>query len=65
MTDLDFIKRFNKITIKELCQENRINKSNLYTGKTSKKNQVLIKKAIWCEIAKLLIEDYKDEVNQC
>lgn len=64
MTDLDFIKRFNKITIKELCLENHINKSNLYTGKTSKKNQVLIKKAIWCEIAKLLIEDYKDEVNQ-
>lgn len=63
MTDLEFIKKFNKITIKDLCNENRISKSNLYTGKTSKKNQSIIKKAIWCEIAKLLIDDYKDTVN--
>ena len=50
MTDLDFIKRFNKITIKELCLDNHINKSNLYTGKTSKKNQLLIKKAIGAKL---------------
>lgn len=57
MTDLEFIKRFSKINIKVICEENNINSANLWTGKTSKKNQLIVRKAIEHKIAKI----YEDE----
>lgn len=58
MTDLEFIKRFSSIKIKAICEENSINSGNLWTGKTSKKNQLIVRKAIEYKLAKIHEDDY-------
>lgn len=58
MTDLEFIKRFSRINIKSICEENNINSANLWTGKTSKKNQLIIRKAIEYKLAKIHEDEY-------
>ena len=35
MTDLEYIKNFNQITISSICKELKIDKSNLYAGRLS------------------------------
>ena len=47
--DLEFIKQFSKISISRLCRENKINRSNLLCGRSTKKNSKKIKKAIMKE----------------
>lgn len=38
MDDLDFIKKFGKIHITDICKKLKIDKSNLYKRKISKEN---------------------------
>lgn len=62
MQDLDYIKQFSKITIKGICEENKINRANLLNGKTTKKNIKKVREGIENEIAKLYLK--KDETNE-
>lgn len=45
-TDIDFIKDFNKITIKRACEIANVNYNNLLSGKTSKENELKVRNTI-------------------
>lgn len=64
MTDLEFIKRFSRINIKAICEENNINSGNLWTGKASKKNQLIVRKAIEYKLAKIHEDEYLSLVTE-
>lgn len=55
MTDLEFIKEFNKITISLICRELGIDRGNLYNGRTTCENEHKVKRAIEDKIAKLYL----------
>ena len=59
-TDLNFIKKFNKITIKQICDETGISPSNLWTGRCSKEKISLVRKLIESKIAEIRIEEFKE-----
>lgn len=63
-TDLNFIKRFNKITIKQICEETGISPSNLWTGRCSKEKITLVRKAIESKIAEIRVEEFKEYVKE-
>lgn len=58
-SDLEFIKNFSKITIKDICKKAKVNKANLYTNRASKENINKVKRLIESEIAKLY--EYKEK----
>lgn len=58
MTDLEYIKKFSKITIKNICEKNNIKPNNLWSGKVSQRKIHKIKIAIDAELANLAIEEY-------
>ena len=43
MQDLEYIKKFSKITISKICRKNKINRSNLYNGKSTRRNERLVR----------------------
>lgn len=55
MEDLDYIKKFSKISIKSVCEKANVDKANLYAGKTSKKNIKKVRKYIESNIAELYL----------
>lgn len=55
MDDLEFIKKFSKITLTEVCKKTGVNKPNLYMGKASKENIKKIRKQIENDVAELYI----------
>ena len=57
MQDLEYIKNFSKINISKICRKNRINRSNLYNGKSTRRNERLVREEIESEIAKLYIKE--------
>lgn len=57
MDDLEYIKKFSKITIKDVCNKSKVNRSNVLNGKASKKTINKVKKQIESEVAKLYIID--------
>ena len=59
--DLDYIKKFSMITIKEACKIARVNASNLWSGRCSKKKIEEVKKILESEVAKLYVIDYDKE----
>lgn len=61
MTDLEYIKSFTKIQVTKICNKLRIDYSNLFAGRTSKKNEQLVRKELESEFAKLYIN--KDELK--
>lgn len=61
MEDLDYIKKFSKITIKSVCEKAKVDRSNVFNGRTSKKNIKKVKKQIENDIAKLYLIEEKDE----
>lgn len=61
MEDLEYIKKFSQITIIEVCKKAGVNPSNLWSGKTSKKNINKVKKLLESEVAKLYIIEDKNE----
>lgn len=61
MTDLDYIKKFSKIKIKNVCEKNHISSSNLWSGRLSKDKIHRIRKAIEAEISNIYIEEYGDQ----
>lgn len=56
MDDLEYIKRFSKISITGICEKKGINRSNLLNNKTTRKNKKLIREEIESEIAKLYLK---------
>ena len=62
MTDLEYIKKFTKIQVTKICNKLGINYSNLYAGRTSKKNEQLVRKELESEFAKLYIK--KEELKE-
>lgn len=63
MTNLEFIKRFSKINIKEIAKDNKISTSNLYTGRCTEEKELLMRKAIEARIAELYISEYNEVKN--
>lgn len=61
MEDLEFIKKFNKIQLKKICKKAKVNRGNLYSGRTKKSNIEKVRKTIESEIAKLYLMDGEDD----
>lgn len=57
MDDLEYIKKFSKITIKDVCNKSKANRSNVLNGKASKKTLNKVKRQIESEVAKLYLVD--------
>ena len=53
MNDLDYIKSFSKIKVREICKKLNISESNIWSGKASKEKIKLVRIAIEKEIEKL------------
>lgn len=62
MEDLDYIKKFSKITISGICKKKKIDRANLVTGRTTKKNIRIVREEIESEIAKLYIKKGDNDV---
>lgn len=65
MTDLEYIKKFTSIQVTKVCKKLNIDYSNLISGRSSKKNENLVKKELESEFAKLYIrrEELKEGEN--
>lgn len=61
MDNLDYIKKFSKITITGICKKYNITRPNLINGKSSKENEKIVREEIESEIAKLYIKEHKNE----
>ena len=55
MDDLEFIQKFSKIKVANICEKLNISRSNVYNGRTSKENLKKIRKTIESEYAKLYV----------
>lgn len=51
--DLKYIKEFSKINVSSICEELKINKSNLWSGRASAKNIETVKNKIKEQLEKL------------
>lgn len=60
MNDKEFIKRFNDISISNICKKLGYKSQNIYTGKASNDKILLVRNIIEYEIKKLLLDlEYK------
>ena len=59
MGDLEFINKFSKIKVASICQKLKINRSNVYNGRTTDENLKRVRREIESEIAKLYIIEGK------
>lgn len=59
MTDLEFIKKFSKITISAVCKKCKVNSSNMYAGRLPEDKVLEVKECLLAELGKLLVEDYE------
>ena len=53
MEDLEYIKKFSKITIKGVCEKAKVPRQNIVSGKASKKKINKVRRQIENEIATL------------
>jgi hypothetical protein len=60
MEDLEFIKKFSKITISGICERKKIDRANLLRNKTTKKNAKIVREEIESEVAKLYIKNEEE-----
>ena len=60
MKDLDYIKKFSKISISRIWEKNKINRQNLLNNRTTQKNAKIVREEIESEIAKLYIKEDKE-----
>ena len=63
MNDLDYIRRFSKISIRGICNKKNIQRTNLIQGKGkyNKENAKIVREEIESEIAKLYIKNEGEE----
>lgn len=64
MKDLEYIKKFSKISISGICERNKINRQNLLNNKSTRKNERIVREEIESEIAKLYIKGDNNNGNK-
>lgn len=57
MEDLEYIKKFSKITISGICERKKIDRTNLLSNRSTKKNARIVREEIESEVAKLYIKN--------
>ena len=63
MNDLEFIKRFSKITIKSACEKAGVNSpSNLFAGRVASDKVYHVKSVIITEFLNLIQDDLDNEL---
>lgn len=55
--DLEYIKKFGKITIAEACRHFNINQSNLRRGSYGKDVEKNVRKYLECKLSKIYMEE--------
>ena len=63
MKDIDYIKKFSKITITGICRKLNVNRANLLTERTTKENTKKVREEIESEIAKLYLKEENENVK--
>ena len=58
MEDLEYIKKFIKISVPSICKKLKIDKSNLYSGKTTSINIKKVRQEIESEVMKYVAKSY-------
>lgn len=62
MNDLDYIRRFSKISIRGICDKKKIQRTNLIQGRGNyHENAKIVREEIESEIAKLYIKNEGEE----
>lgn len=62
MEDLNYIKKFSKISVSKICEEKNINRQNLLNNNSSKKNAKIVRNEIENKIFSLYVNDFKNEI---
>lgn len=55
--ELEFIRNFNQINVKKICDEYGYNPKNVYSGKTKEQNMFVVYAELKYRIKKLLLDD--------
>ena len=63
MKDIEYIKKFSKITITGICRKLNVNRTNLLTERTTKENTKKVREEIESEIAKLYLKEENENVK--
>ena len=63
MTELEFIKRFSKITIRKACEDTGVSPSNLWSGKANSIKVQKVREYIVTAVNNLLLEYGQSEDN--
>ena len=63
MDDLEYIKKFSKITIKGICEKTKIDRANLLRNRSKKENAKKVREEIESEIAQLYIKEENNDVE--
>lgn len=61
MEDLEYIKKFSKINIKDACKKTNVNRSNLLNNRTTKENVKKVREELEHQVASLYIKKEKGE----
>lgn len=61
MTDIEFIKRFSKMSVNSYCKKHNINKSNFWHGTAKKEYYRQIRVEIMNDFFDILLERMEDE----
>lgn len=65
MEDLEYIKKFSKINVKDACKKSKVNRGNLLNNRTTKENIKKVREEIESQIAGLYIKrDSNDNILQ-
>lgn len=61
MKDIEFIKKFSKITIKSACDQAGVSKSNFWGERVNEEKVKEIKRILLIAILKIIMEDLNNE----
>lgn len=64
MEDLEYIKKFSKITISGICKKKKIDRANLLMNRASKEKMKIVREEIESELAKLYLKPDEDEKEE-
>lgn len=64
MEDLDYIKKFSKISITSACKKANVQRTNVLNGKASAKSINKVKKQIENDVAELYLIDKGEKENE-
>lgn len=61
MKDIEFIKKFSKITVKSVCDEAGVTKSNFWSERISEEKAKEVKRIILLSLINIIKEDLENE----